>query len=85
MLIIDESIRPDHLSLNGYKRATTPYLEELARQPGLVHNWGAAASGATCSQLSNALMITGVTPQPEDDDFSRGPGGSRPSFNMRAP
>lgn len=60
VLIIDESIRSDHLSLNGYERATTPFLEELQETTGLVANWGTAVSGATCSPLSNALIISGV-------------------------
>ncbi len=59
VLIIDESIRADHLSVNGYERPTTPYLETLA-QRGNFHNWGIASSGATCSPLSNALLITGA-------------------------
>ena len=59
VLVIDESIRGDHLSINGYKRPTTPYLEKLTNQ-GYVYNWGIAASGATCSPMSNALLITGT-------------------------
>jgi glucan phosphoethanolaminetransferase (alkaline phosphatase superfamily) len=68
VLIIDESIRSDHLSINGYDRPTTPYLDALVRVPGLVHNWGTAASGATCSPLSNALLITGVQVNKADRD-----------------
>jgi glucan phosphoethanolaminetransferase (alkaline phosphatase superfamily) len=60
LLIIDESIRSDHLSLNGYERATTPFLVNLQNTTGLVTNWGTAVSGATCSPLSNALIISGV-------------------------
>ncbi len=60
VLVIDESIRSDHLSLNGYDRPTTPTLERLAGEPGLLHNWGTAVAGATCSTLSNALLLTGV-------------------------
>ena len=65
VLIIDESIRSDHLSLNGYSRSTTPYLEQIAQEnPSYIHNWGTIASGATCSPLSNALLITGVQVSP---------------------
>ena len=39
IFIFDESVRADHLSLNGYRRKTTPYLEELA-QRHLLKNWG---------------------------------------------
>ncbi|MCC6147657.1 MAG: sulfatase-like hydrolase/transferase [Anaerolineaceae bacterium] len=66
ILIIDESIRSDHLSLNGYERPTTPFLEALAERSGLVYNWGEAASGGTCSPISNALIISGVRPSHEN-------------------
>lgn len=68
ILIIDESIRSDHLSLNDYQRPTTPYLELLAGSGNLLHNWGVAASGATCSPLSNALLITGVQISPQSTE-----------------
>ncbi|MBI5838653.1 MAG: sulfatase-like hydrolase/transferase [Chloroflexi bacterium] len=60
VLIVDESVRGDHLSINGYPRATSPWLEELAKQNGLFHNWGIAVPGATCSNVSNGLMIIGA-------------------------
>lgn len=59
VLIIDESIRGDHLQINGYERNTTPYLNTLSEN-GYVHNWGIAVAGGTCSQISNSLLITGV-------------------------
>lgn len=62
ILIIDESIRGDHLSINGYERETTPFLDQLAQQDDYFHNWGLSVSGATCSYLSNALILTGVRP-----------------------
>ena len=61
VLIVDESLRGDHLSLNGYPRATTPYLDDLAGR-GLVTNWGIAVSGTNCSPGSNALLWTGFPP-----------------------
>lgn len=64
VLIIDESIRSDHLSLNGYSRSTTPYLDLSAQDTLNFHNWGTISSGATCSPLSNALLITGVQVSP---------------------
>lgn len=60
VLIMDESLRGDHLSVNGYSRATSPYLEELAKQRELFHNWGIAVPGATCSNTSNGLMSIGA-------------------------
>ncbi len=61
IFVIDESIRGDHLSLNNYHRATTPYLEKLAQQHWL-HNWGIAAAGTTCSFASDSLLFTGINP-----------------------
>jgi glucan phosphoethanolaminetransferase (alkaline phosphatase superfamily) len=61
VLIVDESVRADHLSLNGYPRATTPYLDEL-NSKGALTNWGLAVSGTNCSRSSNALMLTGFPP-----------------------
>lgn len=59
VLVIDESVRGDHLSLNGYQRSTTPYLEKLAKE-NLLKTWGVAVSGSTCSISSYNLLITGI-------------------------
>ena len=61
ILVFDESIRADHLSLNGYSRDTTPFLNELARK-GLLLNWGTAVSASTSSHPSYDAFIVGVTP-----------------------
>lgn len=66
ILVIDESIRGDHLSLNGYDRPTTAYLEQLATQ-GYLDNWGIAVSASTCSILSNKLIVAGGTNLPDLD------------------
>lgn len=68
VLVIDESIRGDHLSINGYHRDTTPFLDGLSQNTDLVRNWGLAVAGATCSYPSNALILTGV--RPRVDEFS---------------
>ena len=60
VLIIDESVRADHLSLNGYKRPTTPYLEKMANK-AYFYNWGTAVSVATCSIQSNIRLLRGAT------------------------
>ena len=65
VLIVDESIRGDHLSLNGYDRPTTPFLDELSRK-GFIKNWGIAVSGTTCSVTSNNLLLTGVNEIPDE-------------------
>ncbi len=62
VLVIDESIRGDHLGINGYRRETTPFLHKLADTGDGFYNFGLAVSGATCSYPSNALILTGVRP-----------------------
>jgi len=69
VLIVDESVRGDHLSVNGYGRSTSPHMEELAGQAGLFHNWGIAVPGATCSNVSNGLLGTGLQIKPGNLDF----------------
>lgn len=60
IFVVDESLRGDHLSLNGYSRTTTPYLDELWKQ-GWLYNWRIAAAGTTCSFGSDSLLFTGMT------------------------
>jgi len=67
VLVIDESIRGDHLNINGYERETTPFLDVLSQDDSF-HNWGLAVAGATCSHPSNSLILTGV--RPGQDEFS---------------
>lgn len=62
IFVFDESIRPDHLSLNGYARKTTPFLEELQNK-NLLKNFGTAVSSATSSHPSYDAMITGIVPE----------------------
>ena len=59
VLIIDESVRADHLSVNGYERPTTPYLEKMAGK-NYFYNWGTAVSVATCSIQSNIRLLRGA-------------------------
>jgi glucan phosphoethanolaminetransferase (alkaline phosphatase superfamily) len=66
VVVIDESVRADHLSLNGYHRRTTPFLEELSAR-GLLHNWGEAASGSTATWHSNLLILTGLNTLPDKE------------------
>jgi len=65
VLIIDESVRADHLGVNGYARQTTPHLSSLSTERALFHNWGIAVAGATCSELSNGLILTGLPIEPD--------------------
>lgn len=64
VFIVDESMRGDHLSVNGYERQTSPFLEELNRK-GVIKNWGIAVSGTTCSITSNNLLLSGVNEIPD--------------------
>jgi glucan phosphoethanolaminetransferase (alkaline phosphatase superfamily) len=66
IFVVDESIASQHLSLNGYPRQTTPYLEQLQQQ-GLLYNWGEASSNTTISLSSNNLLLTGVHKLPAPD------------------
>lgn len=61
VLIIDEGIRADHLTVNDYERETTPWLTELQQQ-GNFYSWGIASAGGTCSPISNQLLLTGLIP-----------------------
>jgi len=70
VLIIDESIRGDHLSVNGYGRDTTPYLNTLADFEDGFYSFGSVVSGATCSFPSNALILTGVRPGLDEFDLT---------------
>lgn len=51
VLVMGESLTPNHMSLYGYGRKTTPFLEELAGDPGFVHRKGYSAAGATRAAL----------------------------------
>lgn len=62
VFVVDESVRGDHLSINDYKRETTPYLKELAEKGALL-NWGIASSLTTCSDSSDMLLMTGLSSQ----------------------
>lgn len=66
ILIVDESVRSDHLSINGYERSTTPYAETLLAQ-GYVANWGTAVSAGTCSIISNGVILTGLSTLPDEE------------------
>lgn len=67
VFIVDESVRADHLSVNGYGRKTTPTLENLWRE-NLLKNWGFAASGATESVGSNRLLLSGLADLPDREN-----------------
>lgn len=59
VLVSVDSLRGDHLGINGYVRPTTPFLDELASQ-GAVFDRAYAASAR--STLSLASLLTGLPP-----------------------
>ena len=63
--VIDESVRGSNLSLNGYPRATTPFLQSLETR-GLLKNLGISVAAGTFSYISNAYLITGHNAFPDD-------------------
>ena len=64
--VIDESVRGSNLSLNGYPRATTPFLQSLESR-GLLKNLGICVAAGTFSHISNAYLITGHNAFPDHD------------------
>lgn len=61
ILVIDESVSGKHLSLNGYERSTTPFLEKLEKED-ILKNWGIVAGATTSSHATYDVIITGLTP-----------------------
>jgi glucan phosphoethanolaminetransferase (alkaline phosphatase superfamily) len=64
VFVIDESVTAGHLSVAGYPRATTPWLDALARD-GRLDSWGIASSAVTQSTGSVACLLTGVNVVPD--------------------
>jgi glucan phosphoethanolaminetransferase (alkaline phosphatase superfamily) len=63
--VIDESVRGSNLSLNGYPRPTTPFLQSLENR-GLLKNLGICVAASSFSHVSNAYLITGHNAFPDD-------------------
>jgi len=61
--IIDESVTGSYLSLNGYKKETTPYLKELSQKSEVLSNFGVVNSISNCSSKSNLFLRIGMQPQ----------------------
>lgn len=58
ILIVDESVRADLMSVNGYTQNTTPFLKSY----NSLVNFGIASSSANCSRYSNTILRTGLRP-----------------------
>jgi arylsulfatase A-like enzyme len=59
LLVVLDTVRADHLSLYGYPRRTTPYLEELARESVVYRN---AISAADMTLTSYGSIYTSLYP-----------------------
>ncbi|MBA4373467.1 MAG: hypothetical protein C0402_11480 [Thermodesulfovibrio sp.] len=63
--VIDESVRGSNLSLNGYPRDTTPFLQSLEKR-GCLKNLGICVAAGSYSHISNAYLISGHHTFPDD-------------------
>jgi arylsulfatase A-like enzyme len=59
ILLVTQATRADHLSLYGYERSTTPYLEELARESLVFTNM---ISQGTHTIVSTPSLLASVYP-----------------------
>jgi len=59
LFIVDESVRADMLSLNGYGKKTTPFLDNLNN----LYNYGYAITTANCSAQAQIMLQHGTRPQ----------------------
>jgi arylsulfatase A-like enzyme len=66
ILIVWDTVRRDHLSVYGYERATTPYLNEFAKESILYTN---AVSVSPWTRPSHASMFTGLYPRSHGAHF----------------
>ena len=60
ILLVDESIRGDYLTINNPQEATTPYLASMLTNNNW-HNFGVISSMTNCSATANLLLRSGVT------------------------
>ncbi len=59
VVVVLDTVRPDHLSLHGYGRKTSPKLEALARESTVFDN---AFSTSNWTAPSHASLFTGAVP-----------------------
>jgi glucan phosphoethanolaminetransferase (alkaline phosphatase superfamily) len=66
--IIDESVTGSYLSLNGYPKETTPYLDDLSQSNSMImSNFGVVNSISNCSGKSNLFLRIGMNPLKHTD------------------
>src|SRR2546430_1237807 len=68
VLITLDTVRPDHLSLYGYWRPTSPNLDRWARQGVVFDN---AVSASSWTLASHASIFTGLLPHQHGADWGR--------------
>ncbi len=64
--IVDESVTGSYLSINGYKKNSTPDLENEVLK-GSISNYGVVNSVANCSSESNLYLRIGLNPNSVED------------------
>ena len=67
LLIIDESVSGLDLSINGYAKDTTPWLQSVLGERDDIVNFGVANSVSNASAWSNLILRIGLTPEDVDD------------------
>lgn len=70
VFVVDESVSSAHLSIYGYRRETTPFLDRLDREKK-IKKLPAAVSGTYCSTGSAYLLLTGLTVKDLPDGYHR--------------
>jgi glucan phosphoethanolaminetransferase (alkaline phosphatase superfamily) len=64
VLVLDESIRSDFVSINDPAIGTTPFLERYGSEHDTFVNYGAALAATTCSVTTGSMLLTGTTVAP---------------------
>lgn len=82
VFIVWDTVRRDHLSLYGYPRATTRYLEERARVSRVFTR---ATTVAPWTLPSHASMFTGLYPRSHGAELAVPPGESNLSYRRLSP
>jgi glucan phosphoethanolaminetransferase (alkaline phosphatase superfamily) len=65
VVILDESIRSDFVSINNPSIGTTPFLRRYASEHDTFINYGATLAATTCSVTTGTMILTGTTVAPD--------------------
>jgi glucan phosphoethanolaminetransferase (alkaline phosphatase superfamily) len=65
VVILDESIRSDFVSINDAAVGTTPFLTKYAAAHDTFINYGTALAATTCSVSTGTMILTGTTVAPD--------------------